>query len=200
VERAASGGRATEESDEALVSRFRAGDEAAFEALVKRYEAALRKLAFAYLRDRMLAEDVAQESFLVAYQRIGSLGRAEAFRSWLYRIAINRSHDALRRAARKGEIAGPEGEQKIGELEEPSDAVAQLVSRDLGRRLAPAIAALPEKYRRPLLLKEIEGMTYADIAALLGWPMGTVQIRIHRARLRLRERARELFGPTGDEP
>jgi RNA polymerase sigma-70 factor (ECF subfamily) len=199
VERAA-GGRAPEESDEALVFRFRAGDEAAFEALVKRYESALRKLAFAYLRDRMLAEDVAQESFLAAYQRIGSLGRAEAFRSWLYRIAINRSHDALRRAARKGEVGGAEGEARIGELEEPIDRAAQLVTRDLGRRIARAVAALPEKYRRPLLLKEIEGMTYAEIAELLGWPMGTVQIRIHRARLRLREQARELLGPSGGEP
>lgn len=200
MERAASGGCAPEEPDEVLVNRFRDGDEAAFEALVKRYEAPLRKLAFGYLRDRMLAEDVAQESFLLAYQRIGSLGRVEAFRSWLYRIAINRAHDSLRRIARKGEIGGQQGEQRIGQLEEPSDAAAQLVSRDLGRRLAGAVAELPEKYRRPLLLKEIEGMTYAEIAELLGWPMGTVQIRIHRARLRLRERARDLFGPSGDQP
>ena len=200
MERALGGGWVGEDSDETLVSRFRAGDEAAFETLVRRYEASLRKLAFGYLRDRMLAEDVAQESLMLAYQRIGSLGRAEAFRSWLYRIAINRAHDYLRRKARKGEIGGEEGEARIAQLEAPGDAAAQLASRDLGRRLAGAVAELPEKYRRPLLLKEIEGMTYAEIAALLGWPMGTVQIRIHRARLRLRERARELFGPGGNVP
>jgi RNA polymerase sigma-70 factor (ECF subfamily) len=187
------------ESDQALVARFRAGDEEAFETLVRRYEASLRKLAFGYLRDRMLAEDVAQESLLVAYQRIGTLGHAEAFRSWLFRIATNRAHDFLRRVARKAEIGGEEGEERIGELEEPVDATARLVTRDLGRRLAGAVAELPEKYRRPLLLKEIEGMTYAEIAELLGWPMGTVQIRIHRARLRLRERAGTLFG-TGETP
>ena len=96
------------EADEDLVVRFRDGDEAAFETLVKRYEARIRKLAFGYLRDRMLAEDVAQESFLQAYQRIGTLGRPAAFRSWLYRIAINRAHDELRRRARKGELAGEE--------------------------------------------------------------------------------------------
>lgn len=189
------GGLPAMDSDEALVERFRAGDEAAFEVLVRRYEASLRKLAFGYLRDRMLAEDVAQESLLLAYQRIGSLGHVEAFRSWLFRIATNRAHDYLRRLARKGEIGGLEGEERIGELEEPVDATARLVNRDLGRRLAGAVAELPEKYRRPLLLKEIEGMTYAEIAELLGWPMGTVQIRIHRARLRLRERARALFAP-----
>jgi RNA polymerase sigma-70 factor (ECF subfamily) len=199
VERAL-GGFTGEDSDETLVARFRAGDQAAFEALVRRYEAPLRKLAFGYLRDRMLAEDVAQESFLLAYQRIGSLGRAEAFRSWLYRIAINRAHDYLRRTTRKGEIGGEEGEQRIAQVEAPGDLAGQLASRDLSRRLAGAVAELPEKYRRPLLLKEIEGMTYAEIAALLGWPMGTVQIRIHRARLRLRERARALFGEEGNEP
>lgn len=200
MERAVGGGWAGEDSDEALVTRFRDGEEAAFETLVRRYEAPLRKLAFGYLRDRMLAEDVAQESLLLAYQRIGSLGRVEAFRSWLYRIAINRAHDHLRRRARKGEVGGEEGEERIRQLEEPVDAVARLVNRDLGRRLASALAELPERYRRPLLLKEIEGMTYAEIAELLGWPMGTVQIRIHRARLRLRERAAALFGPGGDEP
>jgi RNA polymerase sigma-70 factor (ECF subfamily) len=200
VERTLGGTSAGEDSDEALVSRFRKGDEGAFETLVRRYEAPLRKLAFGYLRDRMLAEDVAQESLLLAYQRIDSLGRVEAFRSWLYRIAINRAHDQLRRMARKGEIGGEEGEARIGQLEQPGDAAAQLVNRDLGRRLAVAVAELPEKYRRPLLLKEIEGMTYAEIAELLGWPMGTVQIRIHRARLRLRERARQLFGPVGGKP
>jgi RNA polymerase sigma-70 factor (ECF subfamily) len=199
VERAARSGLAGVEPDEALVARFRAGDEEAFEALVRRYEASLRKLAFGYLRDRMLAEDVAQESLLVAYQRIGTLGHAEAFRSWLFRIATNRAHDFLRRVARKGEIGGEEGEERIGELAEPVDATARLVTRDLGRRLAGAVAELPEKYRRPLLLKEIEGMTYAEIAELLGWPMGTVQIRIHRARLRLRERAGKLLG-TGEAP
>ena len=195
MERPAPTRRQEGEPDEVLVGRFRGGDEGAFETLVRRYEASLRKLAFGYLRDRMLAEDVAQESLLLAYQRIGSLGHAEAFRSWLFRIATNRAHDHLRRAARKGEIGGEEGEERINEVEEPVDATARLVTRDLGRRLAVAVAELPEKYRRPLLLKEIEGMTYAEIAELLGWPMGTVQIRIHRARLRLRERAKTLLGP-----
>ena len=83
MERAARRGLPGVESDESLVARFRAGDEGAFETLVRRYEASLRKLAFGYLRDRMLAEDVAQESLLLAYQRIGTLGHAEAFRSWL---------------------------------------------------------------------------------------------------------------------
>ncbi len=180
------------EPDESLVYRFRDGDEAAFETLVRRYEGALRKLAFGYLRDRMLAEDVAQESFLQAYQRIGTLGRAEAFRSWLFRIAINRAHDELRRRARKGEIGGEEGEERIRQLEEPVSLGRALEARDLGRQLSKIIAKLPEKYRRPLLLKEVQGMTYAEISELLGWPMGTVQIRIHRARLRLRGQVAHL--------
>jgi RNA polymerase sigma-70 factor (ECF subfamily) len=180
------------DTDETLVVRFREGDESAFEALVRRYEAPLRKLAFGYLRDRMLAEDIAQESFLQAYQRIHTLGRAGAFRSWLYRIAINRAHDELRRRARKGEVTGEEGEAKIRQLEEPRRLGTELEARDLGRQLSRILAKLPEKYRRPLLLKEVQGMTYAEIAKLLDWPMGTVQIRIHRARLRLRSQVAHL--------
>ena len=190
------------EPDEILVTRFlEEGDEAAFEALVRRYEAPLRKVAYGYLRDTMLAEDVAQEAFLLAYQRLSSLGRAKAFRSWLYRIAINRAHDQLRRMARKKELAGEEGEERIRRLEDPVELPRQLEDRDFGRRLAKTLARLPEKYRRPLILKEIEGMTYAEIAELLDWPMGTVQIRIHRARLKLRERAKELLdqGGAGDQ-
>ncbi|MDX1382423.1 MAG: sigma-70 family RNA polymerase sigma factor [Thermoanaerobaculia bacterium] len=188
------------EPDEILVARFlEEGDESAFETLVRRYEAPLRKVAFGYLRDTMLAEDVAQEAFLQAYQRLDTLGRAEAFRSWLYRIAINRAHDHLRRMARKKELAGEEGEERIRQLEDPVRLPQRLEDRDFGRRLAGTLAQLPEKYRRPLMLKEIEGMTYAEIAELLGWPMGTVQIRIHRARLRLRERARQLLEEGGSD-
>lgn len=186
------------ETDESLVIRFRDGDEAAFEALVRRYEAPLRKLAFGYLRDRMLAEDVAQEAFLQAYQRIGTLGRVEAFRSWLYRIAINRAHDELRRRARKREVGGEEGEERIRQLEEPVSLGRTLESRDLGRRLSKIIAKLPAKYKDPLLLKEVQGMTYAEIAELLGWPMGTVQIRVHRARLRLRAQVEHLTKEGSD--
>lgn len=185
------------ETDEDLVVRFRDGEDAAFETLVKRYEARIRKLAFGYLRDRMLAEDVAQESFLQAYQRIATLGRPGAFRSWLYRIAINRAHDELRRRARKGELAGEEGEERIQQLEEPVSLDRSIEARDLGRHLSRAIAKLPEKYRRPLILKEVQGMTYAEIAQLLGWPMGTVQIRIHRARLRLRVEVAHLRVEVG---
>ena len=186
------------EPDEILVARFlEEGDEAAFESLVRRYQASLRKVAFGYLRDTMLAEDVAQEAFLQAYQRMHTLGRAEAFRGWLYRIAINRAHDYLRRMARKRELAGEEGEERIRQLADPVELARQLENKDFGRRLAVTLAGLPEKYRRPLILKEIEGMTYAEIAELLDWPMGTVQIRIHRARLKLRERARELLEQGG---
>jgi RNA polymerase sigma-70 factor (ECF subfamily) len=187
------------EPDEVLVVRFRDGDESAFEDLVRRHETAIRKVAYGYVRDTMLAEDVAQETFLQAYQRLDSLGRPEAFRSWLYRIAINRAHDQLRRRARKGELAGEEGEERIRQLEDPVHLPRQLEDRDFGRRLATLLAELPEKYRRPLVLKEIEGMTYAEIAELLGWPMGTVQIRIHRARLKLRAYAKELEAKGGAE-
>lgn len=180
------------EPDAVLVVRFRDGDEAAFELLVRRYEVPVRKLVYGYVRDTMAAEDIAQESFLQAYQRIDSLGKVEAFRSWLYRIAINRARDELRRRARKGELAGEEGEERVMQEPDPIALGDRLEARELGRSLFLAIAELPEKYRRPLILKEVEGMTYAEIGELLGWPMGTVQIRVHRARLRLRDELAHL--------
>jgi RNA polymerase sigma-70 factor (ECF subfamily) len=179
------------ESDEILVARCLAGDERAFETLVERYEAPLRRLAFGFLRDRQLAEDVSQETFLQAYQKLSTLGRGGAFRSWLYRIAVNRVHDELRRLTRQGEVSGEETERSLEKTPAPGSLQGLVESRELGRQLAAAIARLDGKHRTPLILKEVQGMTYAEIAQLLGWPMGTVQIRIHRARLRLREQLKE---------
>lgn len=188
------------EPDEVLVAAFLDGDESAFEELVKRYEAKIRQLAHGYLRRREMAEDVAQDTFLQAYQKLHTLGHHVAFRSWLYRIAVNRCHDELRRLARQADL--PPEDELDGELrrasgplsrEAPLDGERLLLSRQVGRRLSRSLAGLPEKQRTPLVLKEVLGMTYAEIAELLGWPLGTVQIRIHRARLKLRGELGDLL-------
>lgn len=188
------------EPDEKLVAAFLAGHESAFEKLVERYETRIRQLAYGYVRRREVAEDVAQDTFLQAYQKLHGLGRPEAFRSWLYRIAVNRCHDELRRLGRQAEL--PPEEELEGELRRvrpplPGDRLVH--ARELGRRLSRSLSALPRKQRDPLLLKEVLGMTYAEIAELLGWPVGTVQIRIHRARLRLREELGDLRGEVQEE-
>lgn len=172
-------------ADEELLKSFLGGNDSAFETLVQRYEKSLRRVAFGLVRDRALAEDIAQESFFRAYRsarsfRFGKEGGS--FRSWLYRIAINRAHDELRRRRRKPEHALPEE----APIEAAASAEAEAARHELGRHLAAALAELRPEYRAALVLKEVEGMTYAEIAETLGWPLGTVQVRIHRARLELR--------------
>jgi RNA polymerase sigma-70 factor (ECF subfamily) len=189
-------------SDLELVEGSRRGDLAAFERLVVRYEARIRRLAFAFVRDESLAEDVAQDTFLQALRRIDSLKQATSVRSWLFSIAVNRARDELRRRARwaPGDLGSETEPALVASDPSGEDRVLQ---RQLRGHLQAVIADLPDRYRVPLLLKEVEGMTYLEIGRTLGIPMGTAQIRIHRARLRLRESLRRLglaVGGGREEP
>lgn len=182
------------DSDEQLLSQFLAGDERAFETLVGRYESRLRKVAYGLVRDWGLAEDVAQDAFLRAYRKAATFRGGSSVKAWLYRIAINRAHDELRRIRRKGEVALDIG---MGEPDERRRASAEDVAaaRELERHVAMALSEMREEYRTALVLREMEGMTYREIAELLGWPLGTVQIRVHRGRLELRSRLQALRSP-----
>ena len=175
--------------DEQLVDRFVEGDSAAFEEIVRRYESRVRKLVFGFVRSPELAEDIAQDTFLRAHQKLAGLSRRGSLRSWLFQVAINRARDELRRAKRWDWTSELPEEMPAGP---DASALRGAEQRELGRWLAALISELPEKSRIPLILKEVEGMTYAEIAAMLEVPMGTVQIRIHRARHRLRARLAEL--------
>jgi len=181
------------DSDERILGRFRQGDAAAFEELVRRYEAALRNVAFGFLRDHALAEDVAQDVFLTAYRKLSSLRRGGSVKSWLFRIAINRAQDELRRIKRKLEISW-ETDDVLPHAARPASGEALAASRELGRHIAGALAEMRTEYRIALVLREVEGFSYAEIAKLLHWPLGTVQARIHRGRLALRARLRQLRG------
>lgn len=186
-------------TDEELVVAAVAGDEAAFEALVRRYEVKIRRLAYGFLRDAAAAEDVAQDTFVQAFRRLSSLTSPKAFSSWLYRIAVNQSHDELRRRSRVSVAQDDELESSLERQRSTSSQESAAHSRLDRRLLQRALAGLPEKYRTPLLLKDVEGMTYAEIAESLDWPMGTVQIRVHRGRLRLRRHLAEIGLPTPEE-
>ena len=172
------------DSDERLLERFLQGDEAAFEELVRRHEALLRNLAYGFVRDRSLAEDVAQESFLRAYRKAGSFKGRGAVRSWLCRIAINRAQDELRRIKRKGEVPWEAAEDAAAQAPGSTEELA--ASRELAGRLARALAGMRKEHREALVLRDVQGMTYSEIADFLGWPLGTVQARVHRARLEVR--------------
>lgn len=177
--------------DAELVRRASAGDGSAFEALVLRYETPLRKLVYGYVLNWQVAEDVAQDAFLLAYRKLGDLGESAAFKSWLYRIAINRAHDELRRSARWGRrLDRNVGEEALAELPAVG-AESAVESRLLRRALVRELARLPKSQRTAVVLKDVAGMKYVEIAELLGCPIGTAQIRVHRGRQKLRRRLDE---------
>ncbi|MEM1250490.1 MAG: sigma-70 family RNA polymerase sigma factor [Acidobacteriota bacterium] len=177
-------------SDEHLVARAVDGDEAAFEQLVVRYNGRARRLAFGFVRDAEAAEDVAQEAFLRAYRKLSTLGERASFRSWLFQIVANRARDELRRRKVRRESADLEEAERVESDDVPPDVRAYRSA--LSKRIRELIDELPEKSRTPLLMKETGEMTYAEIAEALGIPMGTAQIRIHRARLKIRSQLDEL--------
>lgn len=162
------------DEDARALERFLGGDEKAFEEIVVRNEAGVRNVAFGILRDRALAEDVAQEAFLAAHRKAKSFRGEGSFRSWLFRIAARRALDEIRRRQSRGEV----------ELEEPEGPSGAGIDARLA--LGKALSQIRPEHRMALVLREVEGMSYREISETLGWPLGTVESRIHRARLELR--------------
>ena len=175
------------------VARAAAGDRDAFRALVERYQNMVFAVAFSVLGDRTEAEDAAQESFLRLYCRLDRFRGEAAFGTWLFRLAVNASVDQARRRRR-------------GPAPDPASALPQLVAgaevtAERHERLVAvlrALAELPLAGRGPLVLREVYGYEYAEIAALLGKPVGTVKAAVHRGRVALRA-ALERRGVTGME-
>ena len=180
--------------DRAVVDDARAGDADAFEALVVRYQGRLVNYAAALVADSGAAEDVAQEAFVRAWRGLGRFRGESSFKTWLYRIATNVARTHLERRGRQVRIvsgslddelrSAPGGDVASG----APDAEASLVTRETIDR---ALAELPEELRLALVLRDVEGLEYKEIAAVTGAPIGTVESRIFRARRRLRT----LLGP-----
>ncbi len=170
------------DADGDALARFLDGDERAFEELVIRYEAKVRRIAFGVLRDHALAEDVAQETFLTACRKADSFRAEGSVRAWLFRIAVRRALDELKKRSRKAEVALPDDGRRGDEPHKQLDA---------GWDLERALERLTPEHRAAIILKEVEGLSYQEIAESLGWPMGTVATRIHRARLELRASLQE---------
>ncbi len=179
-------GSARVAEDAELVRQAAAGDNGAFDTLVLRYETPLRKLVYGYVLDWQTAEDVAQDAFLLAYRKLDGLGESTAFKSWLYRIAINRAHDELRRSARwNRRLDRNMGEDEIAELP-AAGAESEVETRVQRRTLVRTLKRLPRDQRTAVVLKDVVGMKYVEISELLGCPIGTAQIRVHRGRRQLR--------------
>lgn len=182
-------------TDQEIVARARAGEEAAYRELIRRYERPIFSLLFRMVRDRELAEDLAQETFVKALNAIESYRPEFKFSSWIFKIANNAAIDHLRR--RELDTLSLDGSPhaetpeaieatalQIGDRQEtPLDAVE---SRELGGAIEAAIARLRPEYRSCILLRHVEGRAYEEIAEILSLPLGTVKTYIHRARNELR--------------
>ena len=187
-----------ESDDHALVERCRAGDITAFEPLVEKYRQRVWRLAFNVLRDREEALDVTQEAFVRAYQALPSFRGQSAFYTWLFRIVMNVSADRARQRAARGRAFGTERveEEEWARTtpapgETPDEQAARAEERE---RIVRALGALPPRHRDIIVLSDLQGLSYREIADVLGIPMGTVMSRLHNARKRLRQILGPLLG------
>jgi RNA polymerase sigma-70 factor (ECF subfamily) len=169
----------TGEPNEVLVQRARRGDREAFGQLVLRFYQPVVAIIYRMVGDAAAAEDVAQVAFLRAWQQLAALRSDAAFRSWLYRLAVRASIDHLRRAP-------PEQPLSNGAAAPGATPEAAALEAEREREVREAVMALPERCRAALILREFEGLSYKEIAQVLGIPVGTVMSRLSYARTLLR--------------
>jgi RNA polymerase sigma-70 factor, ECF subfamily len=188
-----------EETDLSLVRRVQRGDKGAFDALVLKYQHKVVKLVMRYMRNPVEAEDVTQEAFIKAYRALPQFRGDSAFYTWLYRIAINTAKNALVSRDRSPidyelDLQNPDESYDMhARLKDSETPEALALTDEIRRTVNSAIEALPEDLRTAIVLREIEGLSYEEIAAAMECPVGTVRSRIFRAREAIDRRLREVF-------
>ena len=193
------------EIDQALVERAQAGDKRAFEQLVGKYQRKLGRLLSRFIRDQAEVEDVTQEAFIKAYRALPSFRGESAFYTWLYRIGINTAKNHLvargRRALTSTEFDADEAESfDDAELLHDINTPERLLqSKQIGQTVNAAMEALPDELRNAIVLREIEGLSYEEIAVEMKCPIGTVRSRIFRAREAVAEKLRPLLDTAPDQ-
>ncbi len=186
------------EVDRQLVRRVQNGEKAAFDVLVLKYQHKLLKLISRYIRDSSEAMDVAQESFLKAYRALPNFRGDSAFYTWLYRIAINTAKNHIvseRRRPPDTDVDSVDAEQFGGHSDLKDNATPErlLLREEIRRTVAEAIEDLPVDLKTAIMLRELEGMSYDEIAAAMECPIGTVRSRIFRARESINRRLEPLL-------
>lgn len=184
--------------DRELVQRVQKGDKRAFDLLVRKYQVKIIKLISRYVHDPSEALDVSQEAFLKAYRALPGFRGDSAFYTWLYRIAINTAKNYLVAQGRRppgADIDAHEAEQYEGQsyLKEYETPERLLLRDEIEKTVFESIEALPEDLRTAITLREIEGMSYEEIAQTMGCPIGTVRSRIFRARESIDAKLRPLL-------
>ncbi len=190
------------DADAQLIERVKRGDTKAFEMLVVKYQRRIERLIGRMVRDVDLVADLAQETFIRAYRAIPQFRGESAFYTWLYRIAVNTAKKALVELKRdpivveSSRISGEDDDETSrveNELTDGETPEAVLASREIAAVVNAAIEALSEDLRQAITLREIEGLSYEEIAAVMNCPIGTVRSRIFRAREAIAERLRPLL-------
>ena len=186
-------------SDLSLVRRVQRGDKGAFDALVLKYQHKVVKLVMRYVRNPAEAEDIAQEAFIKAYRALPQFRGDSAFYTWLYRIAINTAKNAVVSRDRSPidfdlDLQNTDESYDMqGRLKDSETPEALTLTEEIRSTVNSAIDALPEDLRTAIVLRELEGLSYEEIADAMGCPVGTVRSRIFRAREAIDRRLREVF-------
>jgi RNA polymerase sigma-70 factor (ECF subfamily) len=186
-------------TDQQLVARAREGDQRAFELLVRKYQHKVLKLIMRYVRDMDEAMDLTQETFVKAWKSLGSFRGDSAFYTWIYRIAVNTAKNHLVSAQRQPytvDLDADETDQYAAEpgLTDTDTPEGEALGGELHRVVMQAIHDLPEDLRTAITLRELEGLSYEEIAEVMGCPIGTVRSRIFRAREAIDKRLKPLLG------
>ncbi|HEX7251066.1 MAG TPA: RNA polymerase sigma factor RpoE [Burkholderiales bacterium] len=193
------------EIDRQLVVRAQSGDKQAFELLVEKYQRKLARLLSRFIRDPAEVEDVTQEAFIKAYRALPAFRGDSAFYTWLYRIGINTAKNYLmamgRRAPTSTEIEAEEAEgfEEGEQLRDINTPESVLLSSEIAKTVNSTIEQLPEELRTAIQMREIDGMSYEDIAKAMDCPIGTVRSRIFRAREAIAEQLRPLLDTGKDK-
>jgi RNA polymerase sigma-70 factor (ECF subfamily) len=200
---------ADSDADALLIERIKLGDMRAFEMLVVKYQRRIERLIGRMVRDSDLVQDIAQETFIRAYRAIPQFRGESAFYTWLYRIAVNTAKKALvdlkrdplvTESSRLGrDEEGEETSRLENELSDGETPDALLASRQVAAAVNSAIEDLSEDLRQAITLREIEGLSYEEIAGVMNCPIGTVRSRIFRAREAITERLRPLLDTRSGE-
>ena len=186
------------ELDQALVERVQAGEKAAFDLLVRKYQHRLTSVISRYVHDWAEAQDVAQESFIRAYRALGNFRGDSQFYTWLYKIGVNTAKNWLVSQGRRPPTEDVDAVDAVqyeggGRLRDTDTPEQELIRQEIEQTVAATVEALPEELRMAITLREVEGLSYEEIAEAMSCPIGTVRSRIFRARDAIDQRLRPML-------
>ncbi len=192
------------ELDRALVERVQNGDKRAFDLLVRKYQHKVIGLVSRYVRSHAECEDIAQESFIRAWRAIGSFRGDSAFYTWLYKIAVNTAKNHLVAMGRRPPTDDIDAEDAVfmvgaERMQDNATPEREMMRQEIEQSVFSTVQALPEELRTAITLREVDGLSYDEIAEAMGCPIGTVRSRIFRAREAIDEKLRPLLSDREDQ-